>query len=115
MELPKNIKLIPIILAAVGMLIGSVYFVEDRYFKVEAAKEMRVQIEKASVDTFQKQQQLMDSKQEKQDLELLDLWRENQRDTERMLENDPNNIYLKNKLERIKTKIKRLEDKLYSS
>lgn len=107
MELPKNIKLIPIILAAIGMLIGSVYFLEDRYFKIAAAKEMAVRIEKASVDTFQKQQ-------EKLELEILDILKSNRRDIERRLEKNPNSVYLKNQLERLKNKIRRLENKLYS-
>ncbi len=114
MELPKGIKTIASGLSILGIIFGATYFVDDRYFKSAEAKEMKAWIEKASVETFQKQQQLMDSKQEKQDLELLDLWRENRRDAERGLEKDPNNIYLENKLERIKAKIKRLEDKLYN-
>ncbi|KKK79694.1 hypothetical protein LCGC14_2830940 [marine sediment metagenome] len=100
-------KLIPIILTAIAMLIGSVYFVEDRYFRVAAAKEMRAQIEKASVDTFQKQQ-------EKLELEILDILKSNRQDIERRLEKNPTSVYLKNQLERLKNKIRRLENKLYS-
>jgi hypothetical protein len=89
------------------MLVGAVYTIEDRYFRVAAAKEMRAQIEKASVETFQKQQ-------EKLELEILDILKNTLRDLERRLEKDPTSIYLKNQIERLKTKIKRLEDKLYN-
>ncbi|KKL52605.1 hypothetical protein LCGC14_2283820 [marine sediment metagenome] len=108
MDLSKSIKLTPIILVVISMLIGSVYFLEDRYFKVASAKEMRIQIEKASVETFQKQQ-------EKLELEILDIIKSNRRDIERRLEKNPTSIYLKNQLERLIIKIKRLEDKLYNS
>jgi len=68
---------------------------------------MRAQIEKASVDTFQKQQ-------EKLELEILDILKSNRQDIERRLEKNPTSVYLKNQLERLKNKIRRLENKLYS-
>ncbi len=102
-----KIKLISVILAALGMVIGSVYFLEDRYFKSAQATEMRVQIEKASVDTFQKQQERME-------YEILEILKNTLRDFERRIEKSPTSIYLKNQIERLKSKIKRLEDKLYN-
>jgi len=103
----KLSKSIPIILTAIAMLSGSIYFVEDRYFRVASAKEMRLQIEKASVETFQ-------SMQKKLELEILDILKNSRRDIERRLERNPTSVYLKNQLERLKNKIKRLEDKLYN-
>jgi hypothetical protein len=107
MELSKGIKTLAYGLSVMAVLITTVYFVEDRYFKSAEAKEMRAQIEKASVDTFQKQQ-------EKLELEILDILKSSRRDIERRLEKNPTSIYLKNQLERLKNKIRRLEDKLYN-
>lgn len=108
MELTKGIKTIASGLSVLAVLITAIYFIEDRYFKVADAKEMAIRIEKASVDTFQKQQ-------EKLELEILDILKSNRRDIERRLEKNSTSIYLKNQLERLIIKIKRLEDKLYNS
>lgn len=108
MELTKGIKTIASGLSVLAVLITAIYFIEDRYFKVADAKEMAIRIEKASVDTFQKQQ-------EKLELEILDILKSNRRDIERRLEKNSTSVYLKNQLERLIIKIKRLEDKLYNS
>lgn len=118
MELSKGIKTIASGLSVMAVLITAIYFIDDRYFKVADAKEMAIRIEKAAVDTFQKQQQYMDSKQKKLQMEMLiiqlDSLREYLRDVERRLEKNPTSIYLKNQLERLKNKIRRLEGKLYN-
>jgi len=103
-DIVKTGKIVASILVAV---VGSVYFIEDRYLGKVDAKEMVTKLEKASVDSFQQQRQLMD-------LELLDLWKEKLRDVEKMLEKHPLSTSLKNRLEWIKNKIKRIEDRLYN-
>ncbi len=107
MGLSKGIKTLASGLSIMAVLITAIYFIEDRYFTSAEAKEMAVRIEKASVETFQKQQ-------EKLELEILDILKSNRRDIERRLEKNPTSVYLKNQLERLKNKIKRFEDKLYN-
>jgi hypothetical protein len=107
------IKWMSIIMVSLGMVIGGVYFLEDRYFKTSDAIELKVNIEKESVETFQQQQKYTDTKQEKLELELLDILKDDLRDLERRLEQDPTSIYLKNLYDKIKAKIKRMEDRLY--
>lgn len=103
MDIVKTGKIVASILVAV---VGSVYFIEDRYYNVVDAKTMHTYIEKASVDSFKQQRQL-------RDLELLDLWRYELREVERLLEKNPSSIELKRRQEWIKNKIKRIEDRLY--
>jgi len=106
MEISKNLKITASIISVIGVVFGAAFFVEDRYEKVAAAREMKKQIEKDSVETFQQQQEYTN-------FQILDILKYDLRDIERRLEKDPNSIYLKNQLDRLKEKIKRLEDKLY--
>jgi predicted lipid-binding transport protein (Tim44 family) len=107
------IKWIVVALTALGMVIGGVYFWEDRYFKTSDAKELKAAIEKESVETFQQQQQYTDTKQEKIELEILDILKDELYEIERKIEESPASIYLKNKYNKLKSKIQRMENKLY--
>lgn len=100
------IKWIAIILTSLGMLVGGVFFLEDRYFNTSEAVEMGERIEKESVKTFQQQQEYVD-------LQALDIWKDRLNDVERKLEKSPSSTYLKNQYEKIKEKIKRIEDRLF--
>lgn len=117
MDVSKTIKVTASTLTVLGLVFGAVFFMDDRHQKVADAKEMRVQIEKAAVETFQQQQRYTDAQREKLQMEMyilrLNSLKEDRRDVERRLEKDPNNDYLKRKLERIENWINRLEDKLY--
>lgn len=106
MDLSKNSKIIISVVTLVGTVFGAAIFLEDRYEKVAAAREMRVQLEKESVETFKQQQEYTDTR-------ILDILLDQLKDMERRLEKNPTSIYLKNQLERIKDKIRRLEDKLF--
>ena len=66
----------------------------------------RGKIEKDSVQTFQQQQDYVD-------LQILDILKDEMRDVERRLEQSPASIYLKNQYDKLKAKIKRMEDRLY--
>jgi len=100
------IKWIAIALTALGMVVGGIYFIEDRYFKTSEAMTMGEKLEKDSVQTFQQQQDYVD-------IQILDILKDELRDIERRLEQSPASIYLKNQYDKIKTKIKRMEDRLY--
>jgi len=100
------VKWIAIALTVLGMVVGSVYFLEDRYFKTSEAMVLGERIEKDSVQTFQQQQDYVD-------LQILDILKDEMRDIERRIEESPASIYLKNQYDKLKTKIKRMEDRLY--
>jgi len=100
------IKWIAIALTALGMVVGGIYFIEDRYFKTSEAMTMGEKLEKDSVQTFQQQQDYVD-------IQILDILKDEIRDVERRLEQSPTSIYLKNQYDKIKAKIKRMEDRLY--
>lgn len=114
MDIVKTGKILISILVVV---VGAVYFIEDRYQNVVDAKTTHAYIEKASVDSFQQQRQLSDEQIKKLQMEMyimrLESLREYLWDIERRIEKNPTSIYLKNQIERLKEKIKRLEDRLY--
>jgi len=101
------IKWIAIALTALGMVVGSVYFLEDRYFKTSEAMVLGERIEKDSVQTFQQQQDYVD-------IQILDILKDELVAIERKIEESPASIYLKNQYDKIKIKIKRIEDRLYN-
>ncbi len=113
MDIVKTAKIATSVVSVLAVIFGGMYFLEDRYLNVVDAKTMLAQIEKVSVQTFQQQQQYIDSQQKKVDLELLDLWRERLRDVERLFDKNRLSQHLKNQLDWIKNKIKRIEDRLY--
>jgi hypothetical protein len=84
------------ILAIAASLCGAVYFLEDRYVD-----------EKEAVMTIHQQQQITD-------LQLLELWREQKRNLEERWISEPGNIMLKERLERTKENIKRIEERLFN-
>ena len=101
------IKWIAIILTSLGMVISGIFFLEDRYFKTSEALELGERIEKESVETFQQQQDYVD-------LQILDILKDELKEIERRIEENPTSIYLKNQYEKLKSKIKRIEDRLYN-
>ncbi|MHA2010356.1 MAG: hypothetical protein ACXADW_20430 [Candidatus Hodarchaeales archaeon] len=114
MDLSKPIKISVSILSGIGMIFGAAYFIDERYQKRAEARTTMARIEKESVKTFKQQQEYTDTQQQKIELEILDILKDDIKDIERRLEKDPTSIYLKNQFERLKNKIKRLEDKLYN-
>ncbi len=110
MDVSKTIKVTASVLSVMGVVFVSAFFMEDRYQKIADAKTTIARLEKASVETFQQLQQTL---RQERIIGQLDNLREDRQDVERRLEKDPNSVYLQNKLERIKSKIRRLENRLY--
>jgi len=98
-------KLLGIILTAIAMIVGAVYFLEDRYVNVSEAKEMYEKLEQGAVQTF-KALQMEFKRNELEDLKDKKIIMENE------LRRDPNNTFLKIRKEEIDRKIKRLEQQL---
>ena len=76
-------------------LCGAIYFIEDRYID-----------EKEAVITIRQQQQI-------NNLDLVELWREQERNLDLMCGKNPDNKFVKERLERAKRRIKELEKKIY--
>jgi hypothetical protein len=96
--------LISSIIATVILTVGAVFFLEDRYFKCADAQQMKNQMEKESVQTFQQfQKSLNDDKM--QDL------RDKKVIINEQLRQNPTNTYLQIRAEEINREIQRLEDK----
>ena len=95
-------KWIVIILTALGLVVGAVYFLEDRF----------VDEEEAAI-SLEQQRSYTDTAQQKTELEILDIYKENRNEVERDLEQNPDDTRLKLKKEKIDEKIKKLEEKLY--
>jgi len=98
-------KLLGIILTAIAMIVGAVYFLEDRYVNISEAKEMHEKLEQGAVQTF-KALQMEFKRNELEDLKDKKIIMENE------LRRDPNNTFLKIRKEEIDRKIKRLEQQL---
>jgi len=113
MDIVKIGKVAASVVSVCAVIFGAIYFVEDRYQNVADAKTMMAKLEKASVDTFQQQQEYTDTQQKRVELEILDILKSRYQDTERRLEKNPASVYLNNLLERLKSKIRRMEDRLY--
>jgi predicted RNase H-related nuclease YkuK (DUF458 family) len=116
-ELTDAAKLIIAIFTIISMIAGAVFYFENTYMHKADAKELQVYLEKNTVQTFQQLQKSIQTQQQLQEqtLEMREL--DNLRDLKVLLEEnlkkDPNNPLLKNRLEIIKTKIRKLEDKIY--
>ena len=102
---------------------------EDRYFNTADAKEMKSTIEAGAVKTFQMQQKILETqqktlekkieleqkqKQRESDFRYLDQLRCQKVLVEKELKRDDKDTLLKDRLQRIKNTIKRLENKLFN-
>jgi len=116
-ELTDAAKLIIAIFTIISMIAGAVFYFENTYMHKADAKELQVYLEKNTVQTFQQLQKSIQIQQQLQEqtLEMREL--DNLRDLKVLLEEnlkkDPNNPLLKNRIGIIKTKIRKLEDKIY--
>jgi len=117
-ELTDAAKLIIAIFTIISMIAGAVFYFENTYMHKADAKELQVYLEKNTVQTFQQLQKSIQIQQQLQEqtLEMREL--DNLRDLKVLLEEnlkkDPNNPLLKSRLDIINTKIRKLEDKIYS-
>jgi allophanate hydrolase subunit 1 len=118
------IKWIAIGVTALGMLVGAVFFLEDRYFHTDEAEAMNATItekiikvkedvSKDTLNTFKDVQQSFQSMQKDNDMSRLEALRDRKYLLERQLSSDPNNEMLKERIEMLQRQIEKLENKLY--
>ena len=91
----KILSKVVTVLSIMAALCGAIYFIEDRYID-----------EKEAVITIRQQQQI-------NNLDLVELWREQERNLDLMCGKNPDNKFVKERLERAKRRIKELEKKIY--
>ena len=119
------IKWIAIGLTSLGMLVGGIFYVEDRYFHTEEAKAMsttitakivkvKEEVSKETLQTFKDVQQSFQSMQRDSDTNRLDALRDRKYLLEKQLASDPNNELLEERIEMLQRQIEKLENKLYN-
>ena len=119
------IKWIAIGITALSIIVGSVFFLEDRYFHKEEANAMNATItekivkvkedvSKDTLNTFKDVQQSFQSMQKDNDMNRLESLRNQKYLMERQLEKDPNNELLEERIEMLQRQIEKLENKLYN-
>jgi len=119
------VKWIAIGVTSLGMIIGGIFYVEDRYFHTEAAEamkttitekivEVRVGVSKESLETFKDVQQSFQSMQKDNDMNRLDALRDRKYLLEKQLKAGPNNALLEERIEMMQRQIEKLESKLYN-
>ena len=110
-------KLLISIFTVISMIAGAVFYLENTYEHKADAKEMKIYLEKETVSTLKSYQKYFDTKQmyiqQKYNIERLEDLRDHEVLLEAQIKQDPNNPLLQNKLKIIKTKIKKLENKIY--
>jgi len=100
------IKWIPIALVCLGMVVGSVFFLEDRYEKNADAETMKVELINNTLNTFKSMQKDIDQSR-------LETLRNQKYLFEKELKKDPNNDLLKERINILNKEINVLENKLY--
>jgi hypothetical protein len=119
------VKWIAVGITVLTMIVGAVFFLEDRYHKIAVAKEMKTEIEekiievrigvsKESLETFKDVQQLFQSMQKDNDMNHLDALRDRKYLLEKQLKSDTSNELLEDRVEMMQRKIEKLENKLYN-
>jgi len=118
------VKWVAIGVTVLGMLVGGIFYVEDRYFHTEEAKAMnntivskivkvKEEISKESLQTFKDVQQSFQAMQRDNDMSRLDALRDRKYLLEKQLASDPNNELLEERIEMMQRQIEKLENKLY--
>jgi len=119
------IKWISVGLTVLGMIIGSAFFLEDRYFHEADARIMKFtitekivkakeEVSKETLQTFKDVQQSFQSMQRTNDTNLLDALRDRKYLLEKQLSADPDNELLQERIEMMQRQIEKLENKLYN-
>jgi len=112
-------KWITIILTALGMIVGGIFFIEDRFENESDAAETKLKVagvERVSqeqVETLQSVQRSLESMERTFDLRALESLRNEKYLMSKQLQEDPNNELLKERIERLEDRIEKLENKLY--
>ena len=118
------VKWIAIGVTALSMVVGSIFFLEDRYFNTNEAKEMKTsivekivkvkaEVSKETLQTFKDVQQSFQSMQRDNDTNRLDSLRDRKYLLEKQLKSDPTNELLEERIEMVQRQIEKLENKLY--
>ncbi len=124
MDVSKSIKIAASVLSVLGVVFVAAFFLEDRYLKNVAAKEMKDNIvarivkvkeetSRQTLETFKDVQQSLQSMQQSNDLNRLESLRNEKYLMGKQLRIDPNNELLQERIERIQDMIEKLENKLY--
>lgn len=119
------IKWIAVGITALSLIVGSVFFLEDRYQKISEAKEMKniivekivkvkTEVSKETLETFKDVQQSFQAMQQDYDMNRLDALRDRKYLLEKQFKADPTNELLKERIEIVQRQIKKLENKLYN-
>jgi len=118
------IKWISIVLTSLGMLVGGIFYVEDRYFHTDDAEAMstiitakivkvKEEVSKETLETFKDVQQSFQSMQRDNDTNRLGALRDRKYLLEKQLVAEPNNELLEERIEMLQRQIEKLENKLY--
>ena len=118
------VKWIAIGVTALGMVVGGIFFLEDRYFHTDEAKAMsttitekivkvRAEVSKETLETFKDVQQSFQSMQRDNDTNRLDSLRNRKYLLEKQLKADPTNELLEERIEMMQRQVEKLENKLY--
>lgn len=97
---------VSIVIAVVGSLWGAFSCLEDRYASAEDLVSIEKRIEINTVNTFEKQQRILD-------IRYLEQLQCQKAILEKELERDPGDSLIEEKLERVERQIERIENSLY--
>ena len=107
------VKWISIGITALIVVVGSVFFLEDRYFHKEAAVEMKEELKEKTLQTFDNVQRSLKSMERDYDSKTMDSLRDRIYLLKKRFEKEPNNDLLEEKIERMQRQLEKLESKLY--
>jgi len=119
------VKWIAIGVTALSMVVGSIFFIDDRYFHNEDAKAMKTtivekivkvkaEVSKESLETFKAVQQSFKAMQRDNDTNRLEALRDRKYLLEKQLKADPSNELLKERVGILQRQVEKLENKLYN-
>lgn len=113
------LKWIGIIITALGLVVGAVYFIEDRFENESDAavtksevKDLK-QVDAEQIETLKSMQRTQEASERARDLMALESYQNQKFLLQEKLKEDPDNSLLKDKIERLTDLIEKLETKLY--
>jgi hypothetical protein len=116
-QLTNFTKMLGSILTIVGFIVGGVLYFETTYMHKADAEEMRAELESQTVQTFQRQQEILDLQKKDQertmDMRFLEQLQTQKILIKKELIRSPSDTWLKEKERRVNDLIKKLEDKLF--
>lgn len=99
------IKWIAIGITSLTMIVGAIFFLEDRFFHKTEAVELKQRIEEKSVKTFEAFQRSLDQRH-------LENLKDKKVIIEKELQRSPDDTYLKMRQEELSREQKRIEEKI---